>query len=516
MSSLALFSCLPLLFTAVEDLHKSPTSDWKQIDWAQMEAGQILEKLPERALTVEFVLGVAVESSDAFDEFRAEGRRIPVPHLRARAGIQPELYAGGVYEDDRSEPGLPFGPTERTTWGAVAGVRTRLPTGTSVQLQSRHERSSVVLPSTSADTYHLNRLELLLSQSLLKDAFGSGTRNLLRSGTAGSKALAFALKAEAEGLLVQFVDLFLNSWLAQTRVQSARENVGRRQRLKRSVDIRFKRGNAFKSEVLQVESALMAAEVEQMNAERDLSNTWRALVIGLGLPERFLEIDPVEIPVKLDQSLERAIPLCNTFSESLVLERNHSVLASQFNAEALREKLNYTKSENRVDLQAKAAWAAQNRENHFEDAVADSLGQEHNSWSLGLELNIPLIPYRQRADEQEARAESLKADARASLARARIRVQWANACQGLKVASAELLKLRETVDKQARRESFERERYQIGNVSALNVVLAGDDLAFAEQNLRAVEASSRAMAWQVMSLSGELIKKFESQLGGQF
>ncbi len=481
-------------------------------EWENLSPEEALNKLPDRSLSVEFVLSTAVKSSDAFDQVRAELKRIPVSYLRSRALIDPYLFAGIIVEDDRSEPANNFAPISRESVGGQAGLRGRLPTGTDLQLRTTHERSEVDFATSSLDPYHLNRFELSASQSLLKDAFGSGTRALMRSGSFGSRAAMEAVKVQGENLLLQFIRLYLDAWLAQRRVETARESLERRRRLKRAVDVRFKRGNAVKSESLQIDSAVLSSEVELMNAEKSLQETWRALVIGLKLPTSFLKIDPVKIPVKLDSSIEEASKLCSDLSETDVLERSNEVKAANLVAEAQKASSDYAKSISLWDVKANAKVAAQNREESFGGALGDTSSFKHRDWSVGVELQLPFFSFRERAEREEAKANAMRAQAQESLARSSTRIRWANSCSGLTIVKKEIESFKEAVKKQAARESFERERYQIGNTSVFNVVSAGDDLAFSEHSLRQAEVIGRLGAWEVLVLSGELISKFEDQL----
>ena len=480
--------------------------------WENLTPEEALNKLPGRSLSVEFVLLTALESADVFDQLRAELKKAPVLSLRSRSSLDPVFFGGALYEDNKGEPATAFAPSQRKTFGGRMGVRGSLPTGTQLQASAQHEKSRLNFLNSPETDYHLNRIEFSANQSLTKDFFGQGNRALMRSGSAGSQAIAQSIKVQGENLLLQFVSLYLEAWLGQNRVITARDSLERRRRLKRSVDARLRRGNAVKSEGLQVNSAVLSSEVELLKAERSLQETWRALVIGLKLPLSFLSVDPTTIPVKLDGSIQEAEKLCRQLKEADILERNNEVSASRYQAEAQTAKNEYARGQSRWDVQATGKIGAQNREDHFSNALADSAGLKNPDWSVGVELSIPFLSLRERADRQEALSNSLQAKASESLTRSSVQIRWANACQGLTTAKKEIDSFKESAANQKSREAFESERYRLGSTTAFNVVSAGDDLSFADSNWRGAEAEGRLTAWNVLVLSGEVLKKFEDQL----
>jgi hypothetical protein len=403
-------------------------------EWENLSPEEALNKLPGRALTVDFVLSTAVRSADVFDQLRAELKKAPLPAMRSRSSLDPSFFGGVLYQDNSGEPATTFEPSSRETLAGRMGIRGSLPTGTNLQASAQHEKSKLEFNNSPATDYHLNRLEFAATQSLLKNSFGQSTRALMRSGSAGSRAIVQNVKVKGENFLLQFIRLYLDSWLAQNRVATAKDSLERRRRLKRSVDARLRRGNAVKSEGLQVNSAVISSEVELLNAERSLQETWRALVIGLKMPQSFLEIDPTKIPVKLDDSIKEAEKLCATLKESEVLARNNEVAASKFLAESEAAKGDFARSQARWDIQATGKIAAQNRENRFSSAASDSASFKNPDWSVGLEVSIPFLSLRERADQQEALSNSLQAAAGESLTRASIQIRWGNSCAGLSAA----------------------------------------------------------------------------------
>jgi outer membrane protein TolC len=482
-------------------------------EWESLTPEQALEKLPGKALSLEFVLKTAAENADVFDRLRAQAERTNVPAWQGRSGLDPQIFAGFVYEDDQSEPPSPFAPETRETLGGVVGLRTHVLTGTQLQTQIRHERNALEFLSTPKDKYYLSRVDLSVSQSLLRDSFGVGTRALVRSGDAASQALGFGLQQQAEALLLRFVRLYYDAWLAQTRVLSARDSLARRKRLKNTVEVRVRRGNAVKSEGLQIDSAVLASEVEVMNAEKSLRDTWRALVIGLKLPFSFLKVDPVQVPVKLDDSISLALQLCTKLDEREVIEGSVEVLAAKAAAESAEQKARFSRSAKLWDLRAKASLGAQNREAAWGNSLKDSGGFKNPVWSVGLELQVPFLSLRERAEVQQSLSDSLSAQADSRLAQSSVQVRWANTCEAVRLAKEEIRALQSAVSKQKEREGFERQRYQIGNTTVFSVVSAGDDLSGAESHLRNVEAMGRVAAWETLALSGQLLKKFEEQMG---
>ena len=272
------------------------------------------------------------------------------------------------------------------------------------------------------------------------------------------------------------------------------------------------RGNALQNDALQVQSAVIASQVELSRSQITLQELWRALVIGLSLPVELLQVDPSEIPMKLDSSFERANALCQKQTPDQIAAQNVESVAFQMRASAKKAEAEAKTQMSRFSVDAFAGLWASNNEDQWGGSFSDSLKFKHPGWVVGGEIRLPLMRAKERAERNQAVAESLSSQALASLKKSEISVRWRNDCEGLRAALSHRDLLKRAYEMQSEREGLERRRFELGDNTVFAVVQAADDRSFAELAYEAAEAELRTRSWKALALSGALAEQLKQAL----
>ncbi len=471
-----------------------------------------INQLPDRAVTLDFVISKAIESSDSFRAIKANQRQVQSPALLGLSTYDPLLSAGISWLDDGSEPTQPFMPSGIESLTQELSLMGQTPLGQSLQLSISQQKNKYSFTTIAPTEFQRARLEAQIRQNLWRNFLGAGSRAFYRAGQEGSEALQASVINEAEKWLLQFVELFHSAWLAQRRHQSAQGSLERRLNLKKVVDRRVARGSGLQNDALQVQSAVLAAEVEASRAHLSLQELWRALVIGLSLPPELLKVDPAVIPMKLDESFGRAQKACDLQSPEQVASQNSESRLFESRSLSKQSEAQAKSQMSRFSLDAYAGLWASNNEDSLKDSFRDSLKFEHPGWVIGGELKIPLMRAKERAESEMAVAESLSAKAMASLKKSEIVVRWLNDCEGLKASRNHRDQLKRAHEMQSQREVLERKRFELGDTSVYSVVQAADDRSFSEMAYEAAEAELRNRAWKTLALSGALSEQLQQAL----
>lgn len=477
------------------------------------DAQLILKKLPQQTVTIEVVLGRAIQSSDSFQQALSQFPLTEIPRLQSRAVLEPQLYFKYGWLNDELETSNNFMPSNLKSQTYTLGVAKNFSTGTAFSAELIQGQSELDV-ATQSISYFESKAKLSLSQSLWRNFLGQSTRATLRSGELKNQARALEFGDNIQNWALQIMNLYYDSWLAKARVLAAEANTQRRLRLEKIMQIKKRRGTAEEPELLQVQSVLAGAKIQQREAEQLLRERWQGLVLMLKLPEHWLEINPKEIPLMLDQPLDQAQKLCTDYPSRIQkLKLPEKVEQKRLDAKAAEQSLRAAKSVAAPDLSLTAQYITNGIDpSNKQDAFSEMQDRSHPSTAIGLALTIPLAGYQEEINYRSALAEKNRAEAAAVEAVDQWRLEWLSLCHNLQRLNTSVADLTQTFNNQLRRSKLEEKRYEIGRATILAVVQAGDDATQAEVNLSLAEVGLRQVAWRIIKLGGELegyMKKLE-------
>ncbi|MEK7689433.1 MAG: TolC family protein, partial [Bdellovibrionota bacterium] len=277
-----------------------------------MRAG--LETMPEKALTIDYVLKIALEKSDGYQIVTAQNKGLDAPINGARAALDPRLHAQAGYAHDGSESISPFNPDSTKSASFGAGATKYFSTGTMLSAELGYGKSTLDYPAGNPlltdRSAHQAQTRFTVAQNLLKDAFGRTTRLAMDAAETKRNVIKSSVADSVDEWALTLVRIYYGAWMAQSQVSAAQESMARRERLLTIMQTKVNRGTAERPDLLQVQSARLMSEVERDRARERLAETWRTLVTVLKLPESWLAVDATEIPMKEDSLPDRMGQTC--------------------------------------------------------------------------------------------------------------------------------------------------------------------------------------------------------------
>lgn len=465
--------------------------------------------LPGQKLSLPFVIAQAALRSETYKAATAIEIETEAARLKAQAPLETRLIAETFFLDDRLETANEIQPSRLYTGQASLGVEKGFRQGTELSAKLIHRRSEQQIdffPELSTDVYE-SRLELGLRQPLWRNAFGRSTRYALESGELMTRLVEFELQGSIEEWFFEFTNIFYNAWLAQARVLAAQSNLERRQKLLDITEIRIRRGTAERPDFLQAQSALIESEANLDRFKKELNDIWKGLVVGLGLPEHWINFDPMKIPLDPQGFIDQAIELCgpegnlhapprsDVETQKLELQAKTANQRLKMAEDSMRPDAHFflTASTNAIDGDRRA------------QTFGDISKIENNSIRVGVNLTIPLERFSQRAELKEAMANDRRLDALASQVKKNLNVNWLNTCGDIYQQRRSINRLERIYQNQKERSLLEEERFRIGRVQMLSVIQAGDDAASAELALRSAQQEFHLSVWEVMRIQDRII-----------
>lgn len=484
------------------------------------DAQRLLDTFPGRKITLELVVSRALKSADQFKAISAERFRIPAPRFQAESALDWSVYAKAFRNVNRNEPANPFSTNRSETSSYSVGVNKLFSTGTNVNFDLTYGKHLLAFPTGigfpfSEFNYHQTVASLNLTQSLLRNSFGRASRAALREAEASEKRLIESLIDANETAVLQLIEFYYQAWYAQNRVKLAEDNLRRKKRILEITQIRSRRGTSELPDSLQSKSSHALAITELQAARQQLEEVWRFLVTSLKLPREWLTIDPTEIPMELDEPETSAEKACARFASLKPGETPEpsSAKAYRLQAEAARHGMERTQSATGVDLSLNASIINNGVDTtDASNTYTEAFGFKFPAYTVGVSVVVPLGASGDKAALLSQFSEQERSEALASKAASDAEVEWINACADLKRLGESIKLSQQSFEDQDRRLKLEQDRYQLGRISLVNYMLAGDDAIRAELGYKETLWRRKLVAWRIQRLDGKA-KEFLERLG---
>jgi outer membrane protein TolC len=482
-------------------------------------AQKMLKGFPNEAVSLPMVLSLGMAFSDSFVLVQSGRMTQDTQYFQAKIPTDFNLSASFAQTNSKGAPFDFQTPYEKATGNKYSvGVGTYLSTGTELGLSFGNDYSDTTFSAATAATYGVSGAELnstsfslSLKQKLWNDFLGYATSRNIEAGIANRKAVILGVTEASEDWAIGMMDLFYGAWLSQAQVEAALANISRQQRLLKITRIKAKRGTAEKPDLLQMQAAETFALEQHSDSLQDLKDVWRGLVIGLKLPEEFLDINPTYVPILLDQPVSEAAALCgqaNKLHPAPTKNTTLDKLENQFKAAKL--SMEAAKNSLAPDVSLNASLSQKGVEKEFSDSLDDVSGGKYPSWEVGVSFAMPFSNYAAKAQLSGAAAQKVAIEAQLSQEKSKIKADWLNDCENLFRLKSQRDEYKKAFDMQSQRAQLEERRFRIGRIPAFNVIQADGDLTQAELALRASEVELRKSAWRVKRLKGKLALYLES------
>lgn len=458
-------------------------------------------------LTPDLVIRYALKSSPSYVSLSSQNLIAESLRLKGSSLTESRVYLKFGYLDERLKPLTPFGASQTVGTRYSAGFNQNFETGTLLNFEMSHGNNDFRIPTFGQFNPVESKATLNLEQSLWQNAFGHGTRSQREALWLTSAATDAGWKESKETWFLDALQGFYSAWLAQRQYEAALKSVGRRERLQRIVERKLSRGTSEKPDALQVKSAYQSARVQASQAKQNLGDVWRELVVGLRLPDQFIEIDPAAIPMEIDAPLKAAEALCGNSSQISAPPASPAALErARLQLEAAQQDLAQSESESSPDLKLGVGLSANSVSAPTGTTLEELFSAKFPSVGINLTLSVPLGNALGKSKLQQAKASLIRREAEHGISADQVKVRWRNHCEDLYRLGQNIDWLTDALKMQTEREKLEDERFSIGRSNTIQVIQAGDDMTDSELRLRNAEVQIRLTAWKIRRLSGDVLK----------
>ena len=482
------------------------------------EAQTYLNKIPERKLTLPYVIKVALLNASAY---KIIGLNYMTADLEKQAKIDPQtdtyLTGGTNYTDDNSAKTNGFQPARSKQFNWNLGVAKSWSSGTTTSLNWFQESNNLEFANLGPGfgnvfitNYKQSVASVNIEQKLLKDSFGYALRKREQATEARSDSIKWQSRDQFETATIEIINLFYNAWLLQEQVKSLTEQVERQKKLVKIMTRRARKGAVEKPDLIQIEALLASLKTRLSQVRASLDYQWDNLVIQLKLPKSFLAIDPMDVPTAIDNPVPLGIRVCGQKEPS----KTAAVFTLEKQLEGLDADFQASKNESLPDLKLVAGYqgnsidgsAGTNFDNVMRGRVNNGFGLGP-SWTVGLKLEFPLDNSAARAERAKNFISREQVSTQLISEVDNLKTRWRKACRDLKTEWENSKIYQNVVLEQKKRVKAQDRRFRLGRVSVNELVVAEDDLGSWQFQNQQKAVQVRLLAWQVQQYSGELYRQ---------
>lgn len=396
---------------------------------------------------------------------------------------------------------------------ATFGLRTRLPTGATVEVsQELRRRASNLLSSGDMREYR-GTLTLALRQPLLRGAGRRVTEADLRVAETEQRIEQQRFRKQLIDLTGEAAGVYWQVYRAEQTQRLRTQSLDLARQLLEEVRRRTQGGFAPRIDLLEAELAVGVRETELERAAQQLQEMRtraRNLLSVPGPALTGLRLEVVDLAAPRAASFDAGVP---EQPPATMAERWPAYRTAELRLEQERIRLEFAADQERPDASVEVGASSHSlRENQLGGAVGDALRLRHPGWYAGVSLEVPLDNGAARGKRQ---AQALRVEA------ARLQLQsesvnldneWAIRRGQLRAALGERRQLQREVEGREALMRAERENYDLGRGRLRSLIESQDRLG--ESRLRLLDAEVRAelAILGLQAASGELLDLFDVRI----
>lgn len=462
---------------------------------------KLLNSLPKKSFSLNVILKKGL-TTDSFEIIKLQNLEEKVIKYTSKIPFSTYLSAWFLKGTEKY--------TNYNRHNSLSGLRLNrnFSTGTTIFAESNYANNSFSSFSSRARQElfpedNSNKINLNIRQNLLKDIFGYASRKKLKALNLKQQNVQNQFFVNTENWTLQLIKTFYTAWFLQSTVRLATDNYNRQKRLRKITYLKFKRAVSKKSDFLQTKSAEKNSKQNLNSAKQDLENTWRNLVIKLSLSEQWLNVNPLLIPIVLDNPVFKAKKFCK---KDLDLESNleFQFLKKKYNI----SQLNLSAAKNQmlpeVFLNLKFKSNTINKDTKIQN-LKNSLINKNRGFALELGLSVPLERYKEKSQLAQAQMTKSILQRHLSSLKKTLKINWKNECLNLLRLIEKKKELKSVKFMQQQRANLTEKHFRIGKSVVFNTVQAGIEATLAKLAFKKTEIDVRLSAWKILKMNSTLI-----------
>ncbi len=402
----------------------------------------------------------------------------------AEIDLSPVITGSYVNTTDQSRPSQ-LG-TRREAEIYTLGVAKKTITGTTFKLDAQtgeYVNDGVIFQGF--DMYSTGAVNLTVQQSLWKDFFGHGTRNIIKRKTAQAQLEQLVFDLEARATRIEIESTYWDYYLAIEDLKLKKSNLERAQKIDKWTSQRVSNGISDRSDLMNARALVALRQVELLAGEEEFKNQEIKFKDNIGLTAN-------------DSIPELNVNMADSRPYIAELMKNKNVIKidaklKQVEAELKSYVADEVTDQLRPDLNVFGTYSTTSYDRDHQQAVSDMTQDDFPKNSFGVNFSWVF-----ESDAKSSLRNSAQKDATAAKLKAEKKQLDGEKAWSEHVRKYELLKksvsvLESVAQFQRERALAEQDKLSRGRTVTAQVVIAESDAAEAEINLLKTKTQLRKL-----------------------
>ena len=356
-----------------------------------------------KPLTLKQALKIALEKNLEVKLAQLEAEKGQTHIDSAESTFDTTASATADWKEDRDKPAsTSLSGTKTITGNLNAGLTKKIITGTTLDLQFKNIYKETDATSSALKTYWDPKLELNITQPILKNFFGVNDRNNLKVGELKNLLSRYRSQDQMETALSQISKLYLDFSAAEETLHIKKEALEHAKKLYAANKKKLKLGTIEETDLLASEANVLSRENDTLISKNNWELAHENLKVALEEKTAvvFVPKDPVtfhEETFELAKSIEEAF------------KNRKEYLVAQKDLEQKNISLSVSNNSLFPQLDLVATLASNGLDNDYPKAVNDIGSLNYPTYYAGITFKFPLENNSAKSTYDQNRIEKLTA-----------------------------------------------------------------------------------------------------------
>lgn len=422
----------------------------------------------ERGLSYKETLRIALEKNSDIKIARLEEELGDAFINQAHALFDTRFAAGADWMDDRDKPSSTVPGTRNKTGAIHAGLGKKLLFGATANFQFKNIYKETNSAFAELKKYWDPRLELTITQPLLKNAFGTNDRRELKRARFQAEILKRDSKEKIERAILEIAKLYWELSAAAAHREIKKQALADAERLLLANQKKLKLGLIEKTDLLASEANVSARENDLLIAQ----NQWEIAHTHLKIA---LQDDSPDIIVTQDSLRHKEVTLA-------LEESTRKALLQRKDYKVAEEELQFKMASHGIrknallpELNIVGMVASNGLDPEYEKAIEDVGTFDFPTYFIGATLSFALENHEARGVYQKSRIEKLQALYRVEKLQNEIKLDIAKKIELLKTLGLQVKTSERISGLLKQKKTAEEEKFNQGRLSINFVVQSQED-----------------------------------------
>jgi len=340
-------------------------------------------------LALENSLDIQIARIDVYKERTSLGK--------AKSIFDTFVNSGASYKDDKKKTATTLSRTKTATNEYSLGVEKKLPTGSSLKIDTEHSLIDANSSSSAINNYNESSFKFSLNQSLGKNFFGLTDRSNIKITKINIDNAEYSSLGEIENTLHDAQTAYWSIVLKEKELNIKSDMLKKAERLYSIYKENYERGTAEKGDLFAVEANMRARKNEVLIARLEKEIAKNNLLFLLNEEDTHIQLQPVD---SLTTTLH-SVNVYETLREAVLHRRDYKIIKNKIESQNIDIKTKKNALWPEIDLEA--SFLKNGLASNYQDSWNETVDRNNYEFFTGITFRISLGNRSAKADLEKAK-----------------------------------------------------------------------------------------------------------------